>query len=82
MADAATMKPKFIPDDALLPRDDSGGMEFEPYTMAWGDGGKVTGAKAHLSVSGGKDDAMTKDEESDGPAPKALKSIGRGVDKG
>ena len=54
--DAASMKPRLIPDFELLPRDDSGGPEFQPYTMEFGDGGYVTGAKAHLSVRGGKDD--------------------------
>lgn len=60
--DAADMKPKFIPDYELLPRDDSGGPGFDPYTAEFGDGGRVTGAKAHLSVSGGSDDAKRGDE--------------------
>lgn len=56
MADAATMKPKFIPDDDLLPRDNSGGIDYEPHTGQFGDGGYVQGgAKSHLSVSGGSD---------------------------
>lgn len=54
--DAAEISPKFIPDDELLPRDDSGGPGFEPYTAKFGDGGRVTGPKAHLSAnSKGKD---------------------------
>ena len=60
--DAATMKPKFIPDDELLPRDDSGGPNFESYTAMFGDGGRVTGAKSHLSVSGGSEDRQEGDE--------------------
>lgn len=79
MGDAATMKPKFLPDVALMGRDDSGGMEYEPYTAQFGDGGKVTGAKAHLSVSGGSDDAKTGDELSDGPPAGGLTNTGRGV---
>lgn len=52
--DAAETKPFLIPDDELLPRDDSGGPEFTPYTQEWDDGGRVTGPKAHLSPGGGK----------------------------
>jgi len=50
--DAADARPSFIPDYELLPRDDSGGPEWEPYTQEWGDGGYVTGPKAHLSPGG------------------------------
>lgn len=60
--DAAEIKPKFIPDDELLGRDDSGGTGFEPYTQKWGDGGRVTGAKSHLSATGGGSDRMSGDE--------------------
>jgi len=52
--DAAEMKPRLIPDYVLLPRDDSGGPEFQPYTAQFGDGGFVHGEKAHLSVTGGE----------------------------
>lgn len=56
--DAAEIAPKFVPADALLPRDDSGGIDFENTsknrTAEFGDGGKVTGAKSHLSANGGK----------------------------
>jgi hypothetical protein len=62
--DAATMRPRLIPDYELLPRDDSGGPEFQPYTQEWGDGGYVTGEKAHLSVHGGRDDPDDGDEQS------------------
>lgn len=54
-SDAAYIKPKLVPDYELLPRDDSGGPEFDPHTANFGDGGNVTGAKAHLSASGGKE---------------------------
>lgn len=54
MADAATIKPKLVPDTELLPRDNSGGRGFDPYTAEWDDGGRVTGPKAHLSAKGGK----------------------------
>lgn len=60
--DAAEIRPKFIPNDELLPRDDSGGPGFEPYTAQFGDGGRVTGAKSHLSASGGGGDKMAGDE--------------------
>ena len=76
--DAAGITPKLVPDYELLPRDDSGGPEWDPYTQQFGDGGYVTGDKAHLSASGGSDDPMaTEGDEQDeqtrrGPA----KSIG------
>lgn len=56
--DAADIKPKFVPTDDLMARDNSGGPGFDPYTAEFGDGGRVTGAKAHLSVGGksGKSD--------------------------
>jgi hypothetical protein len=60
--DAAEIKPKFIPDYELLGRDDSGGPGFNPYTAQFGDGGRVTGAKAHLSASGGTEDKVRGDE--------------------
>lgn len=63
-SDAATMKPRFIPDYELLGRDDSGGPDWQPRTAVFGDGGDVTGAKAHLSVSGGKDDPKEGTEQS------------------
>ena len=60
--DAAEIRPKFIPDFELLPRDDSGGPGFEPYTAQFGDGGRVTGAKSYLSASGGSEDSKRGDE--------------------
>lgn len=51
--DAAETRPFLIPDFELLPRDDSGGPEWTPYTAEWGDGGYTTGPKAHLSPRGG-----------------------------
>jgi len=62
MSDAATIKPKFVPDDELLPRDNSGGIGFDPYTAEFGDGGKVTGPKGHLSASGGGDTESRRSE--------------------
>lgn len=53
--DAAEIKPKFVPEDELMARDNSGGPGFEPYTAKFGDGGRVTGPKAALSA-GGKSD--------------------------
>ena len=60
--DAAEIAPKFIPDFELLPRDDSGGPDWTPYTAKFGDGGRVTGAKSHLSATGGGSDRMKNDE--------------------
>ena len=51
--DAAEITPKFVPADALLPRDNSGGLNFDPYNATWDDGGRVTGPKSYLSASGG-----------------------------
>ena len=52
--DAALIKPRLIPNQQLLPRDDSGGPDFQPYTQQFGDGGYVTGGdKQHLSARGG-----------------------------
>jgi hypothetical protein len=61
--DAAYIKPKFVPDYELLPRDDSGGPDYQPYNMEFGDGGFVTGSKAHLSASGGSDDEEESGED-------------------
>lgn len=62
--DAAEMKPRLIPDYVLIPRDDSGGIDYQPYTAQFGDGGFVIqGDKAHLSVSGGTSPALDGDEQ-------------------
>jgi hypothetical protein len=45
MADAATIKPKFIPDERLLPRDDSGGPDYNDRTADFDDGGYVKKGK-------------------------------------
>jgi hypothetical protein len=50
--DAADISPKMIPDEQLLARDNSGGIDFTPYTMEWDDGGRVTGPKSYLSAGG------------------------------
>lgn len=67
MGDAVNIKPKFVPDEFLLPRDDSGGPDYEPHTGQFGGGGYVQeGAKAHLSPSGGTDrmrKGMNKDQK-------------------
>ena len=57
--DAAYIKPKLIPDMELLPRDDSGGIDWDPYNMQFGDGGYVVGEKTHLSTKANK---IEKDE--------------------
>lgn len=51
--DAAYIEPKFVPDDKLLPRDDSGGPDAEEfrYTAKWDDGGRIVGEKKpHLGT--------------------------------
>lgn len=69
--DAALTRPFFIPDYELLPRDDSGGPEYAPYTAEFGDGGYVTGPKEHLSPRGPRggmgDTPRELDEESRRP---------------
>ncbi len=65
-SDAAWIKPKLIPDDELLPRDNSGGIDFDPHTAQFGDAGYVTGAKAHLSASGGGDTESVMQERAQG----------------
>jgi len=51
MGTAIDMKPALIPDDELRARDNSGGMDWKPYTAEFGDGGYVCGgAKPHLSA--------------------------------
>lgn len=63
-SDAATIKPKFIPDYQLLGRDDSGGLGYEPYNAQFGDGPFKQGPKAHLSASGGEVEPLAGDERS------------------
>lgn len=63
-SDASYIEPRMIPDYELLGRDDSGGPDFEPRTAQFGDGGEVTGAKAHLSARGGSDDPKSGTEQS------------------
>ena len=51
--DAAYIAPKFVPDDKLLPRDNSGGMDASEFqeTAQWDDGGRIVGeGKPHLSA--------------------------------
>ena len=60
--DAAGIKPRLIPDYELLTRDDSGGPDYQPYNAEFGDGGYVTGEKAHLSAHGGENDSDDGDE--------------------
>jgi hypothetical protein len=53
--DAVDITPKFVPDEKLHGRDDSGGEGYEPRTAEFGDGGVIKmGSKPHLSP-GGKD---------------------------
>ena len=62
-SDAAYIKPKLVPNEELLARDDSGGPDYQPYTAAFGDGGFVTGEKAHLSAHDGQEDPVDGDEQ-------------------
>lgn len=48
-SDAATMKPRMLPDDELMPRDNSGGPGFKKMTGEFGSGGKVQGPKSSLT---------------------------------
>lgn len=50
--DAAEIAPKFVPDDQLLPRDNSGGIDYTPSTAKFGGGGDVIGPKPYLSAGG------------------------------
>ena len=62
--DAAEMTPRLIPDFELLPRDDSGGPDYQPVAAQFGMGGFVSGGdKKHLSVSGGKLDEQDGTEQ-------------------
>lgn len=59
--DAAEITPKFVPDDSLLARDNSGGLDYTPRTAEWDDGGEPVGPKGYLSANGGGKGA-SKDE--------------------
>lgn len=50
--DAAEITPKFVPDDALMGRDNSGGIDYTPRTAKWDDGGEPVGPKGYLSAGG------------------------------
>jgi len=73
--DASYMEPRLIPDYELLPRDDSGGPEWDAYCQQFGDGGFVTGDKAHLSVTGGRDDKINGDEQDEDHRRGSAKSV-------
>lgn len=51
--DAADISPKFVPDESLLTRDNSGGIDYTPRTAKWDDGGNIVGPKSYLSAGGG-----------------------------
>jgi hypothetical protein len=74
--DASYRPPSFIPDDSLLPRDDSGGLNFERHTGEFGDGGYVFGGeKSYLSASGMNGNMSDDDgENNDGNNTKRGKS--------
>lgn len=56
MTDAAEIKPKFVPTDELMGRDNSGGIDMPSLNKSaqFGDGGKVTGPKSALSATSSK----------------------------
>jgi hypothetical protein len=62
--DAAEITPKLIPDEDLLPRDNSGGIDGKEfrYTQEFDDGGRVTGPKDHLSATTGSKKRSGKDD--------------------
>ncbi len=69
--DAAEITPKLIPDDELLARDNSGGIDFgATYTAQWGDGGRVTGPKGHLSAGSGGSSSTSGDQKRPNSGPK------------
>ena len=72
-SDAAYIRPKLIPDYELLPRDDSGGPDFDPYTQEFGDGGFVQGQdeKHHLAATDDGQHAEEEDEPSHEPRARA-----------
>lgn len=73
--DAAGIAPKFVPNQNLMARDDSGGPDYDPHTGQFGDGGFVIGEKPHLGVSGGSEDAMEGTEISDKPRTRGYDNI-------
>lgn len=77
-SDAAYIKPKLVPDYELLPRDDSGGPEWDPYSAQFGDGDYKTGVKSHLSAKGGKEDPLSGDEQDVQKRRGSAKSVNRG----
>lgn len=69
--DAAEISPKFVPDDELLARDNSGGIDFgATYTAHFDDGGRVTGPKGHLSANGGGSGSTKGDQKRPNSGPK------------
>lgn len=54
--DAAEISPKFVPNDALRPRDNSGGRDMKSleHSTDWDEGGQIVGSKSYLSAGGGK----------------------------
>ena len=76
-SDAAYIKPKLIPDYELLPRDDSGGPDYDPYTQEFGDGGFVQGEneKHHLAATPGGEHAEEEDELSDEPRERGYQRV-------
>lgn len=52
--DASDVKPYFVDDDNLRPRDNSGGPDYRPHSGDWGDGGKTVGDGLDSGLKGAK----------------------------
>lgn len=65
--DAAEITPKFVPDDSLRTRDNSGGIDMESlnHSVGWDEGGRVIGPKAYLSAGGGGGKGKKRDRDYD-----------------
>lgn len=50
---AVDITPRLIPNEKLMPRDNSGGAGFDEYNAEFGDGGRVTKPKSYLSAGKG-----------------------------
>lgn len=75
--DAASITPKFVPPEELLPRDNSGGIDYESRTAVFGDGYDKAGEKASLSASGGNKMPMEGTEQSQKPGERGSRTPGK-----
>lgn len=54
-SDAAYIKPRLLPQEALHPIDDSGPPDMPKYHAEFGDGGKITNPKSYLMAGKSRD---------------------------